>query len=323
MKKKIICAVLFFYLIFSSQAQAQEKLDVKAEKNLEVKNVKKIEYIPKVIKTGDRCFARIKTGEEFSTLSDAVLSSVFIEDDSSFHAIDIKIDKAENEILLRFIPLDPAVTKLPPIVLGNYLYNSIPLSVESVAGKDAVFKAPDGLFLLPWTRLYFAGAVAAVIVFGFAVYFIIISPVLRYKIRDALIFGKQERKIKKLFSKLAAMAKKCCSTALSDKWASDYINQFKKYLQAVTGENITSLTSAEIIEILIDIPAKSLLFIDEVRFGRSNFDFQKNNNFTYAVEEIYQFAVSVEKKRIENNKKERSPGEEIFLITKKGVAHGI
>lgn len=313
MKKKFICIVLFFCLLFSSQAQ--EKLDVK--------NIEKVEYIPKMIKTGDHCFARIKTGEDFSTFPDAVLSSVSVKEDSSFHVIDIKTDRVENEILLRFIPLDPAAAKLPPIVLGNYLYNSIPLSVESVAGENAVFKSPEGLFLLPWTRLYFAGSVAIVILFGFAVYFVVVSPVLRCRIKDALIFGKQERRIKKMFLKLTAMSKKCCSTSLSDKWASDYINCFKKYLQAVAGENITSLTSAEIIDVMINIPTKSLLFIDKVRFGGDTFDSQKNSNFPHAVEEIYQFSASVEKKRIENNKKESGKRNESFLIAKKGAAHGI
>ncbi|MCL2480123.1 MAG: hypothetical protein FWF38_00270 [Spirochaetaceae bacterium] len=240
---------------------------------------------PTPLKTGDKGFIRIKLANDLISSDRGTIS---IKNNQWFHVEDIKINHEENEILIWFVPLDPALSTFPDFIIGDKIYSGIPLSVKSRLGNSNSLNLLGGKVFLPWTRLLFAAGFTLLVLFLFLFYYVI--KIVPRKIRKTVILKSNTFKRKHLLRKMSKMILR-----LSKYEKTDYIKRFvkllKEYLEIATSKKTTCFTTKEIIAAFPEAPSKELVFLDFIRFGNGAVD---SKIITEASGTVYDFALMLE-----------------------------
>ncbi len=271
MKRTLLAAFLILLAAAASIAQEESKASARAD------------YSPLVLKAGEKCFVRIKMNDDISLPDDGPLS---VDENPWFYITDLKVNYAEDEVLIWFVPLDPSLSFLPAVRAGNKVYSGIPVSVMSRLDEGSVFTFPGGRLLLPGTRLLFAALAAIVILALFTAWYLLAR--LPGKIRDFIFLKTGESEKKKLLSRMAFLA------SSPDRYGSAELSGLiasclKEYLEIITGERVTCFTTSEVIAASGGKLSGELVFFDSVRFGNIRPD---TETIKKSAEKIYDYAVS-------------------------------
>jgi len=250
---------------------------------------------PTLLKTGEKGFIRIRVADN---LTSSDIRRISINNNQWFHINNIEINHSENEILVWFIPFDPAITSFPEFEIGDKIYSGIPISVQSRLGNVNTLNPLGGKVLLPWTRVLFGGVFTLLVIFLFLLYYAI--KVVPKKLRKTVALKSNAFKRKFLLRKMSRMIPR-----LNKYEKTDYIKRFikllKEYLEITTSKKTTCFTTREIITAFPEAPCKELIFMDSVRFGNSSAD---SETITETSGTVYNFALM-----FENVMREEAAGE--------------
>jgi len=285
--------VVLFVFIFSALALFQSNTQLYAQPHEQSYEQESIGTVlsyrinPASPKTGEKSFIRIKIADNLASSDTSVIS---IKNDQWLHIDDIRINHNENEILIWFIPLDPATAFFPEFMIEDKTYSGISLPVQSRLGNEPLLNPLGEKVLLPWTRVLFAGLFTLLVLVLFLIYYAI--KVVPGKIRKTVVLKTNAFKRKSLLRKMAKMVS---SSSRYEK--TDYIKRFirllKEYLEIATRKKTTCFTTGEIITAFPQSPSGELILMDTVRFGNSS-DYTDPEIITKASGAVYSFALMLE-----------------------------